>query len=104
MHKGKLKIDKANYATENELYELAYYVLSSSHKSLTTYIFENYHPVIHYAAKLALNSFSSDPCNRFWRTLAAFTFYLTVRAKVLEKTNLSRTNSMSLVYELKRDY
>ena len=90
MRKGKLKIDKANYATENELYELAHYVLSSSHKSLTTYIFENYHPVIHYAAKLALNSFSSDPCSRFWRTLAAFTFYLTRRAS--KKINMNGHN------------
>ena len=65
MHKGKFKIDEANYATENELYELAHYVLSSSNKSLSTYILQNYHPLVHYAAKLALNSFSSDPCNGF---------------------------------------
>ena len=90
MRKGKFKIDQANYATENELYELAHYVLSNSHKSLITYIFENYHPVIHYAAKLALNSFSSDPCNRFWRTLAAFTFYLTRRAS--KKINMNGHN------------
>ncbi|HYZ51570.1 MAG TPA: PHP-associated domain-containing protein [Nitrososphaeraceae archaeon] len=90
MQKGKLKIDKADYATENELYELAHYVLSSSHRSLTTYIFENYHPLVHYAAKLALNSFSSDPSNKFWRTLAAFTFYLTRRAS--KKINVNGYN------------
>ena len=56
MRKGKFKIAKANYATENELYELAHYVLSSSNKSLTAYILENYHPLIHYVAKRALNS------------------------------------------------
>jgi hypothetical protein len=90
MRKGKFKIDKANYATENELYELAHYVLSSSNKLLTTYILENYHPLVHYAAKLALNSFSSDPCNRFWRTVAAFTFYLTKRAS--KKINMKGYN------------
>jgi predicted metal-dependent phosphoesterase TrpH len=90
MLKGKFKIDKANYATKNELYELAHYVLSSSNKPLTTYILENYHPLIHYAAKRALNSFSSDPYNRFWRTLAAFTFYLTKRAS--KKINMKGYN------------
>jgi hypothetical protein len=90
LHKGKFKITKANYATENELYELAHYVLSNSNKSLTTYILENYHPLIHYVAKRALNSFSSDPSNRFWRTLAAFTFYLTRRAS--KKINMKGYN------------
>jgi predicted metal-dependent phosphoesterase TrpH len=90
MRRGKFKIAKANYATENELYELAHYVLSSSNKSLTAYILENYHPLIHYVAKVALNSFSSDPRNRFWRTLAAFTFYLTRRAS--KKINMKGYN------------
>jgi hypothetical protein len=90
MYKGKFRIDKADYASENELYEQAHYILSSSNKLLTTYILENYHPVVHYAAKLALNSFSSDPYNRFWRTLAAFTFYLTKRAS--KKINMNGYN------------
>src|SRR5919198_5261844 len=33
MHRGKFKIEKAEYATEDELYDLAHYVISSSHKS-----------------------------------------------------------------------
>jgi hypothetical protein len=90
MHKGKFRIDKADYVSESELYELAHYIISSSNKLLTAYILENYHPVIHYAAKLALNSFSSHPCNRFWRTIAAFTFYLTKRAS--EKINMKGHN------------
>jgi hypothetical protein len=92
MHKGKFRIDKADYTSESELYELAHYILSSSNKPLTEYILENYHPVIHYAAKLALNSFSSHPCNRFWRTLAAFTFYLTRRAS--KKINMKGCNPL----------
>jgi hypothetical protein len=87
MFKGKFKIDKANYATENELYEQAHYILSSSNESLNNYILQNYHPVVHYAAKWALNSFSSAPYNRFWRTMGAFTFYMTKRAS--KKINMS---------------
>jgi len=94
MLKGKFKIDKANYTTENELYEQAHYVLSSSHKPLITYILQNYHPVVHYAAKLALNSFNSNPYNRFWRTLASLTFYLTKRAS--KKINMKGHNPMML--------
>jgi PHP-associated len=108
MHRGKFKIEKAEYATEDELYELAHYVISSSHKSLITYILENYHPIVHYTAKLALNSFSSDPYNRFWRTLAAFTFYLTKRASkkinmkgynptMFERRSWSRLISLALI-------
>ena len=92
IHKGKFRINKADYATENELYEQAHYVLSSSNKPLTAYILENYNPVIYYAARLALNSFSSDPCNRFWRTLAAFAFYLTKRAS--KKINMKGCNPL----------
>jgi hypothetical protein len=92
MHKGKFRIDKADYASENELYQLAHYVLSNSNKPLAEYILENYHPAIHYAAKLALNSFSSHPSNRFWRSLAAFTFYLTKRAS--KKINMQGCNPL----------
>jgi hypothetical protein len=94
MHKGKFRIDKASYASENELYEQAHYILSSSIKPLTAYILENYHPLIHYAAELALNAFISDPCNRFWRALAAFTFYLTRRAS--KKINMQGHNPLML--------
>jgi PHP-associated len=92
MHKGKSRIDKADYASEDELYELAHYLLSISNKSLATYILENYHPLVHYAAKLALDSFSSHPSNRFWRTLASFTFYLTKRAS--KKINMQGCNPL----------
>ena len=92
MYKGKFRIDKADYASENELYEQAHYILSSSNKLLTAYILENHHPAIHYAAKLALNSFSSHPSNRFWRTLAAFTFYMTKRAS--KKINMKGCNPL----------
>ena len=54
MHKGKFKIAKAKYATENELYKLAHYVLSSSNKSLTAYILENHDPFIRNVAKLLI--------------------------------------------------
>jgi predicted metal-dependent phosphoesterase TrpH len=108
MIKGRFKIAKANYATKNELYEQAHYILSSSNESLINYILENYHPAVHYAAKWALNSFSSDPHNRFWRALASFTFYLTKRAskkvnikgynpKVFEQRSWSRLISLGLI-------
>jgi predicted metal-dependent phosphoesterase TrpH len=108
MRKGKFKIEKAEYATENELYEQAHYILSSSNESLTTYILQNYHPAVHYAAKWALDSFSSDPYNRFWRALGSFTFYLTKRAskkvningynpKVFEQRSWSRLISLGLI-------
>ena len=83
--RGRSKIYSANYATKKELYEHAYYVLSSSSEALMNYVSE-YHPQAYHIFKWALTSFTSDPNSRFWYTLGSFALYLTTR--VSKKVNM----------------
>ena len=83
--RGRSKIHSANYATKKELYEHAYYVLSSSSEALMNYVSE-YHPQAYHIFKWALTSFTSNPNSRFWYTLGSFALYLTTR--VSKKVNM----------------
>ncbi|HEY7570843.1 MAG TPA: PHP-associated domain-containing protein [Nitrososphaeraceae archaeon] len=107
MRKGRFKIDLAQYATKAELYEHARYVLASSRESLLDYSLTHY-PRAHKAVRWALNSFLSARHDRFWRSIASFSLYLTKRAsmkvnmkghdpKVFENRSWKRLISMSLV-------
>lgn len=83
--RGRSKIHSANYATKKELYEHAYYVLSSSRETLMNYVSE-YHPKAYPIFKWALTSFISNPNSRFWYMLGSFALYLTTR--VSKKVNM----------------
>jgi predicted metal-dependent phosphoesterase TrpH len=82
---GRSKIYSANYATKKELYEHAYYILSSSSEALMNYV-SKHHPAAYHLFKWALASFTSDPNSRFWYTLGLFALYLTKR--VSKKVNM----------------
>jgi predicted metal-dependent phosphoesterase TrpH len=82
---GRSKIQSANYATEKELYEHAYYALSSSSGALMNYM-SKYRPAAYHVFKWALASFTSNPNSRFWYTLGLFGLYLTKR--VSKKVNM----------------
>jgi len=85
MRNGKIKISMVDYASKDEVYEHARYIISSSRELLLDYALEC-HPRAYWAAKWALNSFTANPDSRFWRTLGAFTLYLAER--ISEKVNL----------------
>jgi predicted metal-dependent phosphoesterase TrpH len=85
MRHGKLAINRADYATRREFFEHAHYVLSSSKELLLDYFLEH-HPHIYRTAKLALNSYTSNPDRQFWRTLGEFALYLSKR--VSKKVNI----------------
>jgi predicted metal-dependent phosphoesterase TrpH len=107
MRKGRFKNALAQYATKEELYEHARYVLSSSRESLLDYSLTHY-PKAHKAVRWALNSFLSTRHDRFWRSIASFSLYLTKRASmkvnmkghdpgVFENRSWKKLISMSLV-------
>jgi hypothetical protein len=107
MKHGKLKIIKTNYTSKEEVYQHAYYILSSSKELILSYTLKH-HPKAHWAAKWALDSYTMNPDKRFWTMLGAFTLYLTKRASkkvnfkghnpnVFEKRSWRTLLSMSLV-------
>jgi hypothetical protein len=85
MRKGKLEIQSKDYATNEQIFDHAYYIISSSRELLLQYALRH-HPQAYTAAKWALNSFTSDPNSRMWRSLAKFVLYLAKRAS--EKVNV----------------
>lgn len=89
MRHGKVKIANADYASKDELYQHAHYILSNSKDLLLCYTLEHY-PRAHWALKWALNSYSTNPYRRFWKALGSFTLYLTKRAS--EKVNIKGHN------------
>ena len=89
MRHGKVRIASANYASKDELYQHAHYILSNSKDLLLCYALEH-HPRVYWALKWALNSYSTNPYRRFWKALGSFTLYLTKRAS--EKVNVKGYN------------
>ncbi len=107
MRKGRFRDARAKYATKEELYEHARYVLASSKESLLDYSL-NHYPKAYKAVRWALNSFISAHHDRFWRSIASFSLYLTKRASmkvnmkghdpnVFENRSWKKLISMSLV-------
>jgi predicted metal-dependent phosphoesterase TrpH len=89
MKGGNVKIVSHDYASKDEIYEHARYILDSSRDSLLEYA-QKHHPRAYLPAKWALNSYIKDPNSPVWRALAAFTLYLTKR--VSEKVNMRGHN------------
>jgi len=81
LRKGNIKILNADYASKEELYEHARYVLSSSRETVLDYTLAHY-PRTHHAVKWAINSFISKRHDRLWRSIASFSLYLTKRASM----------------------
>lgn len=85
MRHGKMRIASNDYASRNEVYEHAYYIIKSSHGLLLENILEC-HPHFYRIAKWILNSCTKDPDSELWRSVAAISLYLTKR--VSEKVNI----------------
>ncbi|HEY7733917.1 MAG TPA: PHP-associated domain-containing protein [Nitrososphaera sp.] len=85
MSKGRNRIASREYASKEQVFEHAYYIISSSKESLLEYTMLH-HPRVFTAAKWALTSFTSNPNSMTWRTLASLVLYLVRRAS--EKVNV----------------
>jgi predicted metal-dependent phosphoesterase TrpH len=85
MQKGKVEASSKEYASKEQLFEHAFYIISSSKDLLLEYALVH-HPRAYSTARWALNSFTSNPNSKTWRLLASFTLYLTKRAS--EKVNI----------------
>ncbi len=85
MSKGRVRIASREYASKDQVFEHAYYIISSSKELLLEYTMLH-HPRMFKAAKWVLTSFTSNPNGRTWRTMAGVVLYLVRRAS--EKVNV----------------
>jgi predicted metal-dependent phosphoesterase TrpH len=93
LRKGKFTIDKSNYASKEELYEHAHYIISSSRQSILNSIRET-NPKFHSIVKWAIDSFISNPNSRLWHILSSLGLYLSKR--VSKKVNMYGYNPLIL--------
>ena len=85
MRRGKVEMSRKVYASNEEIFEHAFYIISSSRELLLDYALRH-HPRAYTAAKWALGSFTSNPNSRLWRSLASLLLFLAKRAS--EKVNV----------------
>lgn len=85
MGKGKVAVASREYASNDQIFEHAFYIISSSKELLLDYALKH-HPRAYSAARWALNSFTSNPQSRTWKSLASLALFLAKRAS--EKVNV----------------
>lgn len=85
MRHGRVEATSKDYASNDQVFEHAFYIISSSKDLLLDYALKH-HPRAYSAARWALNSFTSNPDSRIWRSLASLVLFLTKRAS--EKVNI----------------
>jgi hypothetical protein len=85
MRSGRLEAKTRDYASNDQVFEHAFYIISSSKSLLLDYALKH-HPRVYSIASWALDSFTSNPNSRTWRSLASFILFLTKRAS--EKVNI----------------
>lgn len=89
MRKGTVSAATKDYASRDELFEHAHYIVSSSRTLLLEYARQN-HPSYHGLVRWALDSYMHNPNGTLWRSLAAFGLYLA--ARVSQKVNMKGHN------------
>jgi predicted metal-dependent phosphoesterase TrpH len=85
MRKGRIQESTREYASKDQVFEHAFYIISSSKDLLLEYALRH-HPQTYSMAKWALGSFTSNPNSRVWRSLASLLLFLAKRAS--EKVNI----------------
>ncbi|HEY7506142.1 MAG TPA: PHP domain-containing protein [Nitrososphaera sp.] len=85
MNKGRVRVASKEYASKEQVFEHAYYIISSSRELLLEYTMLH-HPRVLNLAKWALTSFTSNPSSKTWRAMASLVLYLVKRAS--EKVNV----------------
>lgn len=105
--KGRFKIGKLNYASKEEMYEHAHYIVSSSRQTILNSISET-NPKFHSVVKWAIDSFISNPNSRLWHLMSSLGMYLSKRISkkvniygynpiILEQRSWSNLISLSLI-------
>lgn len=90
MRNGKMSVYSKDYASNKEVYDHAYYIISSSRELLLQHALEH-HPQAYWISKWALDSYMRNHDNMLWRTVGALVLYLTKR--VSEKVNIKGHDS-----------
>ncbi len=90
MRRAKMVVSSKDYASNKEVYDHAYYIISSSRELLLQHAL-NHYPTAYLASKWALNSYMRNHDNMLWRSVGAFVLYLTKR--VSEKVNIKGHDS-----------
>jgi len=90
MRNGRLQIDSKDYASKQEVYEHAYYIISSSRELLLRDALDN-HRRMYWISKWALDSYTRNHHNFLWRSIGALALYLAKR--VSEKVNIKGHDS-----------
>lgn len=90
MRNGRLQIDSRDYASKQEVYEHAYYIISSSRELLLRDALDN-HRRMYWISKWALDSYTRNHHNFLWRSIGALALYLAKR--VSEKVNIKGHDS-----------
>ena len=105
--KGRFKIGKLNYASKEEMYEHAHYIVSSSRQTILNSISET-NPKFHSIVRWAIDSFISNPNSRLWHAMSSLAMYLSKRVSkkvniygynpiILEQRSWSNLISLSLI-------
>jgi predicted metal-dependent phosphoesterase TrpH len=90
MKKGRVEIADKDYASKDEVYEHAYYIISSSRELLLDHAL-THHPRIYTVSKWALDSYMKSHDHILWRSIGALALFLTKR--VSEKVNIKGHDS-----------
>lgn len=90
MKGGRVKIAEKDYASNKEVYEHAYYIISSSRELLLEHAL-THHPHAYAVSRWALDSYMKRHDTILWRSIGALALYLTKR--VSEKVNIKGHDS-----------
>lgn len=82
-------VDDKGYASRNEVYEHAHYIINSSRELLLDYA-SRHHRRSYPVVKWALDSYAKNPGGFWWRSVGTFALYLAER--VSEKVNIRGHN------------
>jgi predicted metal-dependent phosphoesterase TrpH len=93
LRNGRFKIGKFNYASKEEMYEHAHYIVSSSRQTILNSISET-NPKFHSIVRWAIDSFISNPNSRLWHFMSSLGMYLSKR--VSKKVNIYGYNPVIL--------
>jgi predicted metal-dependent phosphoesterase TrpH len=91
MMKGTLSISQLDYASKYEIFEHAFYIISSSRDLLLTHALENHHLSVYRMAKWAIDSYVKNHDTTLWRSVGALALHLSKR--ISEKVNIKGHDS-----------
>ena len=108
MMKHKISNSQLDYASNNEIFDHAYYIIRSSRDLLLADALENHHPSVYRMAKWAIDSYINNHDTPLWRSVGSLALHLAKRtsekvnvkghdSKVFEERPWKRLISMSLL-------